>query len=66
MKTIPKIPCPNCQHYESKVITARGGEAQGGFHRKRQCLKCGARYLTIEQFVRRVKAARSSTTHNIW
>jgi hypothetical protein len=40
--------CPACSHQISKALASRGTE------RRRQCLKCRARWLTTEVFVRRI------------
>jgi transcriptional repressor NrdR len=43
--------CPHCGHNESKVLDTR--EAEHGIRRRRECLRCGARFSTLE----RVQAA---------
>jgi hydrogenase maturation factor HypF (carbamoyltransferase family) len=43
-----KVPCPACFHHLSFVYDSRYVD------RYRECLKCGARYVTEEIFKRRV------------
>ena len=39
--------CPFCQHNKSRVIDTTK-EAPGGIRRRRECLKCGERFSTLE------------------
>ncbi|MBI2868395.1 MAG: transcriptional repressor NrdR [Chloroflexi bacterium] len=39
--------CPYCGHYDSKVIDSR--EVNDGIRRRRECLKCRARFTTYER-----------------
>ena len=40
--------CPYCQHNRSKVIDTTK-DAPGGIRRRRECLKCGERFSTLER-----------------
>jgi len=42
--------CPFCQHNKSRVVDTTK-EAPGGIRRRRECLKCGARFSTLERAV---------------
>ena len=42
--------CPFCQHNKSKVVDTTK-DAPGGIRRRRECLKCGARFSTLERAV---------------
>jgi transcriptional repressor NrdR len=39
--------CPYCQYKDSKVIDSRG--VNEGVRRRRECLRCGARFTTYER-----------------
>jgi transcriptional repressor NrdR len=39
--------CPYCGHYDSRVIDSR--DVNDGIRRRRQCLKCEARFTTYER-----------------
>jgi len=39
--------CPYCGHQDSRVIDSR--DVNDGIRRRRQCLKCGARFTTYER-----------------
>ena len=39
--------CPYCGHYDSRVIDSR--DVNDGIRRRRQCLKCDARFTTYER-----------------
>ena len=39
--------CPYCEHPESKVIDSR--DAADGIRRRRECLRCGLRFSTLER-----------------
>ncbi|MBI4235759.1 MAG: transcriptional repressor NrdR [Chloroflexi bacterium] len=39
--------CPHCGHGDSKVLDTR--EAEQGVRRRRQCLRCEARFTTLER-----------------
>lgn len=41
--------CPACDYTESKVIDSRSSEDGGSIRRRRECLKCGARFTTYEK-----------------
>ena len=42
--------CPFCQHDKSKVIDTTK-DAPGGIRRRRECLKCGERFSTLERAI---------------
>ena len=42
--------CPFCQHNKSRVVDTTK-EAPGGIRRRRECLKCGSRFSTLERAV---------------
>lgn len=42
--------CPFCQHNKSKVVDTTK-EAPGGIRRRRECLKCGERFSTLERAI---------------
>ena len=41
--------CPYCGHMEDKVIDSRPTEEGGAIRRRRECIKCGARFTTYEK-----------------
>lgn len=47
-----KWPCPECTGV-TRVYDSRG------IHRWRECLACGVRFLTVEQFARRIRKHRN-------
>jgi transcriptional repressor NrdR len=40
--------CPYCQHNKSRVVDTTK-DAPGGIRRRRECLKCGERFSTLER-----------------
>lgn len=40
--------CPYCQHSKSRVVDTTK-DAPGGIRRRRECLKCGQRFSTLER-----------------
>jgi transcriptional repressor NrdR len=40
--------CPYCQHEKSRVVDTTKN-APGGIRRRRECLKCGERFSTLER-----------------
>ena len=44
--------CPRCHHTDTKVIDTRMGKENHSIRRRRQCLKCEARFTTIEEILR--------------
>ncbi|MDU0348431.1 transcriptional regulator NrdR [Actinomyces sp. MRS3W] len=40
--------CPFCQHNGSRVVDSRTSEDGTAIRRRRQCIKCGRRFTTIE------------------
>ena len=43
--------CPHCGETESKVIDTTHEVQAGGIRRRRECLKCGQRFSTVERVV---------------
>lgn len=43
--------CPHCGEVESKVIDTMHEAVAGGVRRRRECLKCGRRFSTVERVV---------------
>ncbi len=43
--------CPHCGEAESKVIDTMHEVQAGGIRRRRECLKCGRRFSTVERVV---------------
>lgn len=43
--------CPLCGSYQNKVVDKRGVKGTGQIRRRRECLKCQARFTTYEQMV---------------
>jgi len=41
--------CPYCSHIESKVIDSRPADDFSTIRRRRECLKCAARFTTYEK-----------------
>ena len=57
----PKLRCPACGHYLSKVVNSRAfGAEQPVIRRRRVCIECAARYTTVERIV-----GQKSSTHHI-
>jgi transcriptional repressor NrdR len=46
--------CPSCQG-QSKVIASKENADGTAVIRRRECLSCGYRYITIERFEREVQ-----------
>jgi transcriptional regulator NrdR family protein len=44
----PKLACPKCGDYASKVTRSVPGYA--GFERRRECRACGYRFTTLETY----------------
>ncbi|MFW5713289.1 MAG: transcriptional regulator NrdR [Brevefilum sp.] len=42
--------CPYCQYKKSKVVDTTK-DAPGGIRRRRECLKCGERFSTLERAI---------------
>jgi transcriptional repressor NrdR len=40
--------CPHCAYVESKVLDSRTSKEADTIRRRRECLKCGKRFTTIE------------------
>lgn len=43
--------CPHCGEAESKVIDTMHEVQAGGIRRRRECLRCGRRFSTVERVV---------------
>ena len=41
--------CPNCGYTESKVVDSRSSDEETSIRRRRECVKCGARFTTYER-----------------
>jgi transcriptional repressor NrdR len=41
--------CPDCSHFEDKVIETRVSREQNYIRRRRECLSCGKRFTTYEK-----------------
>jgi len=46
---VPKIPCPQCGEWDSKVRDGRPDPRGRGYRRKRVCQACGMQFITIER-----------------
>ena len=44
--------CPDCGCLEDKVIDSRAVKDDSGVRRRRECLKCGKRFTTLESVIR--------------
>jgi transcriptional repressor NrdR len=44
--------CPKCTSIEDKVIDSRIARDGNSIRRRRECMECGHRYTTNEEFVR--------------
>src|SRR5512147_1685309 len=40
--------CPYCQYHDSKVLDT-SHDSHGGIRRRRECLKCGQRFISYER-----------------
>lgn len=40
--------CPNCGHVEDRVLDTRIGKDGEAIRRRRECLRCGGRFTTLE------------------
>lgn len=63
--TTPKIACPSCHSYDSKVINVRPLTSGGGVYRRRECLSCHERFSTKETLMYTSKTGKSSAHRNI-
>lgn len=43
--------CPYCGHLEDRVLDTRVGREGDSIRRRRECLKCGGRYTTLETLI---------------
>lgn len=44
--------CSRCNFHDSKVVDSRPGKNETSIRRRRECLKCGYRFSTVEQVLR--------------
>jgi len=44
--------CPKCTSLDTKVLDTRTGKNETSIRRRRECLKCGYRFTTIEEVLR--------------
>lgn len=44
--------CPKCNFHDSKVVDSRPGKNEASIRRRRECLKCGHRFSTVEEVLR--------------
>lgn len=44
--------CPKCTYNDSKVVDSRPGKNEASIRRRRECLKCGHRFSTVEEVLR--------------
>jgi len=59
---IPKLACPHCGGFFSRVIDTEP-QADGTVQRVRRCLACQGRYVTQEAITRAVPKDTSPDTH---
>ena len=57
----PKIPCPKCGSFRSRVKDGRSAD-DGAYRRRRQCRDCGTRFMTLERYERSIE---NRQPHNI-
>jgi transcriptional regulator NrdR family protein len=63
--TTPKIACPKCQGYRSRVIATRPLAREDGVYRRRECLDCRKRFSTAEVVVLATPLSRKTPHHYI-
>lgn len=61
--TQPKLRCPHCGEFLSKVIDSRGNAKT--VWRRRRCESCGKKFSTAEQVIPPKKATPKTRHHNI-
>jgi transcriptional repressor NrdR len=44
--------CPKCNFHDSKVVDSRPGKNEASIRRRRECLKCGHRFSTVEEVLK--------------
>ncbi len=44
--------CSKCNFHDSKVVDSRPGKNETSIRRRRECLKCGHRFTTVEEVLR--------------
>ena len=54
-----KAPCPKCQHAFTRVYDSRG------VRRRRECLACGHRFRTREEYDDRPPVAKIRRAHHM-
>lgn len=67
--SVPKLCCPSCAGFLSRVLESRPTPQGDAYRRSRKCLDCGTCYTTSERIVRviprRGDPPSTSTTHHI-
>lgn len=58
----PKLCCPHCHAFDSRVIRSTQDTHGLAFLRRRECLACGQRFTTTEQIIGAYKKPSSSST----
>lgn len=53
--------CKYCDYPESRVVETTKDERLNQIYRRRECIKCGARYTTQEHFRDNYKQSRFKT-----
>jgi len=59
----PKLECPHCGEWESRVTDARPSTDGIAFCRRRECLACGHRYTTDEKIRETTTSSSTLGTH---
>lgn len=54
--------CRSCNYPESRVVETTKDEKQNQIYRRRECIKCGARYTTQEHLRDNYKKSDYRTT----
>ena len=54
--------CKNCKYPESRVVDTRKDNSSNYTYRRRECIKCGARFTTQEHFRDNYKRPAFKTT----
>lgn len=63
--TNPKLCCPFCREFESKVVNSRPVADYAYIRRRRECLTCGERFYTQERVIKTKQSEPNSTTYHI-
>lgn len=62
--TSPKLCCPHCQQFESRVVNSRPVADNTYIKRRRECANCRKRFYTQERVIVS-KTPGSSTAYHI-